>query len=735
MNIYRFDQKINSIIRNINTEKRGLLPMKKFVKNISITIIAVFVIFFMVASSNKDKIEKNQDILPMANTVEETLTTQAAVQVDTSYPKILKPSADQIEFAYQSDGIFCIWTGEKFGFMDEDGRELAPYIYDSAYPFNEGLACVMKDGKYGFIDKDGNEKIPFIYDKATPFSEGLAYFEIEDTYGFINQLGEEIFVLDCDSVSSFKEGRAFFSVNGKYGYIDCNGKKVIDNVYDDAHYFKAGLAKVRVGGYTGVIDTDGKEIIPAEYDSVQIDEKYIITIKDDVETYFDFAGKKIISPKDDDRISVGNHLYIVCQDQKYGITDDQGEIKVPFKYDYISKPYTENGDSTYVIIRTNDKCGILTLSDFNETISPTYDSIDTFHEGYATVYLDGMYGLIDENGSIVIPIGEYDYIFSVYDSLLCLLKEDRYYLAENNGEKISSKYYDNINQFSKVGDFQIFEKNGKKGLLDSTGNEVVSASYDYISGSYGNVYHSNTSFITTNYSDSVKNHIIVVGEYQNIDLSDITLVNVITPKLQPYHDLIQKSITESGFPALEFSATPSAASMIKTVKLFNVADYEDPILYYYTEPVIGMSFPASDSAFYCIENNQAKELVIGNECGGSARGNYVQLYFEKETGKILLGTNGFYGGFGGYSSDVRIYKNNKEYLSIQWIGQSSQNFPYDETYLLKNAHLFYDDDGNPLSKENILEVQYMSEYSINEETVSVEDYENELGKYILIPMT
>jgi len=116
---------------------------------------------------------------------------------------------------------------------------------------------------------------------------------------------------------------------------------------------------------------------------------------------------------------------------------------------------------------------------------------------------------------------------------------------------------------------------------------------------------------------------------------------------------------------LGFSETSSSSSTIKTIKLFNVGDYEEPILYFYTEPVESMNFHASNSTFYCIENNQIKELVRGNEYGGSLRGDYVQLYFEKETEKIRLGTEGFYGGFGGNASDYRIYRNDKVvYISI-----------------------------------------------------------------------
>lgn len=46
--------------------------------------------------------------------------------------------------------------GELYGFVDKDGKEIAPCIYDMCRDFSEGLAVVQKDGVYGFIDKKGN---------------------------------------------------------------------------------------------------------------------------------------------------------------------------------------------------------------------------------------------------------------------------------------------------------------------------------------------------------------------------------------------------------------------------------------------------------------------------------------------------------------------------------------------------------------------------------------------------
>ena len=38
--------------------------------------------------------------------------------------------------------------------------------YDRCSDFEEGLAAVCIDSKYGFINEDGNEVIPLMYDYA-----------------------------------------------------------------------------------------------------------------------------------------------------------------------------------------------------------------------------------------------------------------------------------------------------------------------------------------------------------------------------------------------------------------------------------------------------------------------------------------------------------------------------------------------------------------------------------------
>ena len=669
----------------------------------------------------------------------------AAAKEQAVYPLVLTPTAEGIESVYYSEGFFCINTGSKFGFMNKNGEEITSYTYDYAYPFHEGLACVMQDGKYGFIDRTGKAKLPFIYDRANSFSEGLAYFEIGDTYGFINPDGEEVFLLDCDSISSFREERAFFSIDGKYGYINPAGDQVIPAVYDDVHYFNRGLAMVRKGAYIGAINSAGTEVISLEYDTMQFRNSDIRVTRDGIESFFDYSGR-IILPSDDQEEQLGEPVYdtvisindgslfIVCRDSKFGILDYNGEIQVPLQYEYIYNPHSTDRDVKYLNVRHNGKYGILRLDDMTETVSLIYERIYAGHKNYAIVQDSGGFGLIDENGDIMISSGQYNHIYAISDLTVCLEKNDKYYLARYSGELLSDKYYDYISPYANSGIFHMFAKDGKEGLLDPYGNEVLSASYDRLDDLDETRYRLENCLIPKNDDTLIKNDIIILGDFNDVDLSDVILTNEITPRLEGYHEYIQTGIKEFAASHLDISENTVYLDNVITLKFYDIDGVSKPVLYVCIRPVNTYGRLESASAFYYLENNRVKELVAGTEYGGSGRGDRVQLYLEKETGKTITGLWGIHGGSATihdyiYLEEDKVIKNNR----VSWTGKLSGYFEYSDDYRLEHAGLFYN-DGIPFSQENILEAQYLEVYSMNDELISMEDYVKEVKKHIFVPM-
>lgn len=174
------------------------------------------------------------------------------------------------EAAPFSNGLALVATEKsKYGFINMQGEEIIPLIYDGGFPFTEGLAAVNKGkgsdandiflaGKWGFIDNKGNEMIPFNFTDAKSFSQGVAAVAVDEIWGFIDRAGNEIIPKKYGQVGSFSEGLACVYNFEKWGYIDILGATIIPFRYDFAQSFKNGKAEVEINGKSYYIDTKGK---------------------------------------------------------------------------------------------------------------------------------------------------------------------------------------------------------------------------------------------------------------------------------------------------------------------------------------------------------------------------------------------------------------------------------------------------------------------------------------------
>ncbi|MBQ3424385.1 MAG: WG repeat-containing protein [Clostridia bacterium] len=77
---------------------------------------------------------------------------------------------------------------EKYGYIDLEGNEVLPAIFDEAVDFGAqtGAALVRLDGKCGMIRPDGSYLIPAEYDDLQGFSEGLCAAEKDGLWGYLD---------------------------------------------------------------------------------------------------------------------------------------------------------------------------------------------------------------------------------------------------------------------------------------------------------------------------------------------------------------------------------------------------------------------------------------------------------------------------------------------------------------------------------------------------------------------
>ncbi|MDR0954646.1 MAG: WG repeat-containing protein [Rikenellaceae bacterium] len=294
-----------------------------------------------------------------------------------------------------SEGLARVKINDKYGYIDQAGREVIAPKYDEARGFSEGLALVIINGKWGYIDKTGRKVIAPKYDDAWVFFEGLAAVKINDEWGYndkwgyIDKTGQKAIAPKYDDAGYFSEGLTIVKINDKWGYIDKTGREVIAPKYDDAGYFSEGLTIVKINDKWGYIDKTGREVIAPKYDIAGSFSEGLAGVRiNDQYGYIDKTGRDVIAPKYDEAWDFHEGLAAVRINGQYGYIDKTGR-------EVISPKYDEAWDFHEGLagVRINGQYGYIDKTG-REVIAPKYDEAWDFHEGLAVVNIDGKWGYV-----------------------------------------------------------------------------------------------------------------------------------------------------------------------------------------------------------------------------------------------------------------------------------------------------------------------------------------------------
>lgn len=387
--------------------------------------------------------------------------------------KNISESSSDVLFA---DGRVDFKEGEKYGFLDSNGKEIISAEYESVGRFCEGLVAVKKDGKYGYINKNNKLVIDYKYDEAGPFKDGYAIVSIGNKKGVIDKKGktiidinyykisyllddmfrivkekkddseeddvigeEESYIYDSkgkcvtdntfylDGVAKFSEGLlAVKNKNDKYGYINKKGEYVIDAKFENANDFNEGLAAVRVNKENNEKEDESEDL--------------------SVYGFIDKFGKFIIEPQYDYTYGFCEGLACVRKDSKYGYINKKGELEIQLEYDDAHRftngksivgyrnTKKDNGDMLYGVINKNDK----------QVIPVEYDEIECCGSIYTCKNSDG-YVFLDDNGKRIID-KEYNEASVMYEDGFAVVANDnkKYVIIDKKGNQITEKEYEEI---------------------------------------------------------------------------------------------------------------------------------------------------------------------------------------------------------------------------------------------------------------------------------------------------
>ncbi|MGB4775629.1 MAG: WG repeat-containing protein [Daejeonella sp.] len=139
-------------------------------------------------------------------------------------------SYDFVESFYADRAL--VKTGEKFSIIDTKGKVIATLPYDQVNTFSPyvwQVTRVRKDiFKSGFVNRDGKEVVPLIYDEVDDcdpeFNRG--WVRIKNKIGFLDQYGKVVIPVKYESAEIFDKGKSYVTLDGRGFYIDVNGNEI-----------------------------------------------------------------------------------------------------------------------------------------------------------------------------------------------------------------------------------------------------------------------------------------------------------------------------------------------------------------------------------------------------------------------------------------------------------------------------------------------------------------------------
>jgi len=277
---------------------------------------------------------------------------------------------------------------------------------------------------------------------------------------------------------------------GRYGLIDQKGNQIVPFLYQSIKDIGSDLYVVCAGQHCGCIDAWGNEVLPIKFNNYHLafDGELIVMEIDNDALIFDIKKcsiSGIFSIEGYSIIGVSERLLrIKNRCNKYALVDENALIILPPTYDFID--WFSEGLAS---VKQDGKYGFIN-KEGELVISCQYDDTCGFSEGFAFVRKGKEEGWIDTTGKMIIPLNEDMepwYLF-LESGLICFRNKftGKFGVINKGGEIIISPEYDYL--FLDNDNFIIAKENGKYGVIDTQKNIVIPFEYDDIDRSFEGLF-------------------------------------------------------------------------------------------------------------------------------------------------------------------------------------------------------------------------------------------------------
>ena len=342
-----------------------------------------------------------------------------------------------------------------------------------------------------------------------------------------NPNSDTIFVNRKCFVSSASEKATMFErVESRAGELDVNGNIIVrlDNgiatnlpsKFSWGEAFENGIAHVWTNsGNLNVINPQfdivlkqGNNIVKTEVSVDDINQipgsSYFIYTKNSLKGIMNRMGCFTTLAKYSSILHIGNDLFIISINNKFGVIDAYGDIIIPCKYDeitgfsgklevcspylssdYVIKQTLENISFEILTLRIYNRCG-LTCNNGERLVPPKYKAIALHDNGY--IIKEDKYGFIDKDLNVIIPT-IYDNLYLSGDVFLAIQSHKKgywdsssqssYSIIDLNGRiVVNTGIYQSI-RIATNGLFWV-TNNNKYGIIDARGKVLITPQFDKI---------------------------------------------------------------------------------------------------------------------------------------------------------------------------------------------------------------------------------------------------------------
>lgn len=366
---------------------------------------------------------------------------------------------------------------QKFGIIDQTGKQIIPEIYDDIRIANpEKAVFVCAQGEKTTVKNEENKEIYTEYENV-------------DTLRLKN--------VSTDLV--YEKSTLKYQKDGKYGLISIDGKKLTDAIYEeiDTLQYKEGELLVKKDGKYGIINKNGNTLIEAKYDKINADtffendnhyryDGYIVANKTDEGYrygYISYNGKAYTELKYNaiERVTdLGNRnetYLLVAENGRYGILKNEKQI---VQNDYQSIAY-DNSNKIF-IVQKGKKYGVLNVEG-KEILASDFTQIDIQgkylyaekEDGTTNVYsTEGKLENMDKNSIVLDVPSKNRYTININTE-----NNETVYQIYKEGTPVSTEKYKYISYLTNDL-FIASRKDEKLGIIDSNAKPKTDFNYTTI---------------------------------------------------------------------------------------------------------------------------------------------------------------------------------------------------------------------------------------------------------------